>query len=98
MKWPPGQEAGHSPHGRTRIAAIYRVGRLMDSGPAVAVNAESITVAIDFYAHLAKRLDGARVVIAAGQIKDPATPDGDAAENHRAVRDRLVAGHADVAA
>ncbi len=71
--------------------------RGMESFPAFALDAQRVAVAKDFHAHLAKGANRARVVVAAGKIENPASPMGDAAEDYRAVGDRFVPGHGDIA-
>ena len=66
--------------------------------PSSALDAKRIAIARDLHAHLAKRPHGARVVVAAGKIVDPAFALGDRRQDHRAMGDRLVARHGNRAA
>ena len=93
-----GDDAHEEPRAGAGIAEIDDVLRLYEAADPDAVDMPAPRrLAVDLGAERAHRLGGAQHVLALEQAADMGAPDGERAQHQRAMRDRLVAGHADPA-
>ena len=91
-----GDRAHHQAAAGAGIAEIKRRCRLREARDADAVHRPGdIAGPFDLRAQRPHRLGGVEYVLALEQAGDPCFPDRQRAKNQRAVRNRLVAGHAD---
>ena len=95
----PGEDPGKQSQRRAGVSAVDRLRRFAQSAQAGALDPQHIDlVVVDGDAERADGRDRGFGVCRAAEALDPRLSVGDRTDQHRAVRDRLVAGHGDVPA
>ena len=90
----PGHQPGQQPHGGARVAAVDGPGRRPQPAAPTVQDHGAVGAALDPDAHRLHRRHGGGDIGPVGEPVDHRGPFGQCGQEHRAVRDRLLAGRA----